>query len=149
SRKQPKGPTNCSRKSQRAPRTSQHQGKKKAEGLATLRLKPTPVGVKPAALELQRARAQHLQWLRTGFRRIAIEQVVSPAVVVLNGIAAAPAPIETGGSEGGPGIVCYVHCAGDLPVAAAVVLHRRGAENQHNSIPSEVALERQVAGDDQ
>src|SRR5262249_5824151 len=81
--------------------------------------------------------------------RIASQQVVSPAVVVLNRIGTAAAPTEAGGSEVAPLSVCHVHGAGDLPVAAAVVLDDGRAHNQHHSIPGEVALKRQVAGDNQ
>src|SRR5579863_3233445 len=75
------------------------------------------------ASEFQRARTQYLQRAAAGRWRKLVEQVVGPAMVVLNTIAAAAIPVKGRGAERVPATVCirHIHGAGDLTVAAAAV----------------------------
>lgn len=100
-------------------------------------------------LERQDSRAQHLQRLISRRGRKLVEQVVRPAVIVLNRVRTAAAPVEARLAERAAIVVCHVHCAGDLAVTAAIMSDSSGTKHEYDPVPREVTLHRQIPSDDE
>src|SRR5258708_40133657 len=98
------------------------------------------------ALERQRSGTQHLQWIAAGESRILVEQIVGPAMVIVDAVSATTIPVKRGSSSAG---IADIHCARDLSVAAALVIEHGVADHQYEAVPSEVSVHGQVSGYDQ
>src|SRR5258708_23619676 len=97
------------------------------------------------ALERQRSGTEHLQRIAAGESRILVEQIVGPAMVVVDAVAAATVPVECGSRSAG---IADIHRARDLSVAAALVIEHGVSDHQHDAVPGAVAVHGHVSGYD-